>query len=282
MRTKAGVDLETGIRLIFPPLDLAVADAKAFAAEMQKAGAGLYSEVRVKTALDTEATAAGLDRIVQGFPAGIAPRDTFVLFAAAHGYSKSGRFYLIPQDYQGGTDPEALKSRAIGQDRLQDWIANRIKAKKAIILLDTCEFGALTNGYALRASMRQPRRRPSGGCTKRPAGRADGGGRGPSRRWKRDELGHGVFTAALIEALHKGDSNGNGVIEISELAAYVEDRVPFLAAHIGELAAAKGAKKVANAKSAARAVTMRGFTGLTQSAHFGSTGEDFALVSRLP
>ena len=57
-----------------------------------------------------------------------------------------------------------------------------------------------------------------------------------------DELGHGVLTAALIEALHKGDANGNGRIEISELAAYVAKRVPELAEHIGELAAKKGVR----------------------------------------
>ena len=43
---------------------------------------------------------------------------------------------MIPQDYQGGPNPATLKTRAIGQERLQDWIANRIKAKKAMILLD--------------------------------------------------------------------------------------------------------------------------------------------------
>ena len=36
--------------LAFPPLNLAVADAKAFGAELEKAGAGLYSEVRVTSA----------------------------------------------------------------------------------------------------------------------------------------------------------------------------------------------------------------------------------------
>ncbi len=98
-----------------------------------------------------------------------------------------------------------------------------------------------------------------------------------------DGLGHGVFTAALIEALHKGDSDGNGVIEISELATYVEDRVPVLAAHIDDLATQKGIRKGAKAKGAARAaVAMRGFIDDKQSAHFGSTGEDFAVVSRLP
>jgi hypothetical protein len=69
----------------FSQLGLAVGDAKSFAAEMQKAAAGLYGEVRVRTALDAEATSAGLDKIVEEFAAGIGPRDTFVLYAAAHG-----------------------------------------------------------------------------------------------------------------------------------------------------------------------------------------------------
>ena len=88
------------------------------------------------------------DQLVEQISTEISPRDTFVLYAAAHGYSKDGRFYLVPQDYQGGADPEALVHRAIGQDRLQVWIANRIKAKKALILLDTCQSGALIGGYA--------------------------------------------------------------------------------------------------------------------------------------
>jgi hypothetical protein len=132
---------------LFPKLDLAVGDARTLAAELKKAGLGLYSDVRVRTVLDEEATAANLDGIVREFAAGIHPRDTFVLFAAAHGSSHEDRFYLIPQDYQGGPNPEALKRRAIDQLKLQDWIANRIKAKKALILFDTCESGALTSGY---------------------------------------------------------------------------------------------------------------------------------------
>ncbi len=110
----------------FPPLEQSVSDAKALAAELKKAAAGVYSEVRIRTALDAEATPANLDRIVQEIGAGISPRDTFVFFAAAHGYSLDGRYYLIPQNYQGGGDPKALASKAIGQEQLQDWIANRI------------------------------------------------------------------------------------------------------------------------------------------------------------
>jgi uncharacterized caspase-like protein len=127
---------------------LTVADAQSFAAEMKRASEGFYSEMRVRTALDQQATLAGLDRIIDEMSGEIGPRDTFVLFAAEHGYTHNGRYYLIPQDYQGELDPDALAARAIGQEHLQDWIANRIKAKKATILLDTCESGALTNSYA--------------------------------------------------------------------------------------------------------------------------------------
>ena len=44
--------------------------------------------------------------------------------------------------------------------------------------------------------------------------------------------GHGVFTYALMEALHKGDTNGNGKIEVTELAAHIEKRVPELFAEL--------------------------------------------------
>lgn len=51
-------------------------------------------------------------------PPGSKTRDSFILFAAAHGDAENGRFYLIPQDYQSGP-PGTLKQRAIGQDDLQ-------------------------------------------------------------------------------------------------------------------------------------------------------------------
>jgi hypothetical protein len=85
--------------------------------------------------------------------------------------------------------------------------------------------------------------------------------------------GHGVFTYALMEALHKGDTNNNAMIELSELVAHTEKRVPEL---VAELDKSGGVVKGV-------AVTVaRGVGGARQSAHFGSTGEDFELATRLP
>jgi WD40 repeat protein len=253
--------------VFFPPLSLAVADAKALAAEMQKAGAGMYSEVRVTEALDADATAAGLEQAIARVATGIAARDTFILFAAAHGISAGGRFYLIPQDYQGGDNPDSLARLAIGQDRLQDWVANRIKAKKVLILLDTCESGALVSGYT-KSRTDSPASEAAVGRLHEATGRPVLTAAASGKPAFEGHNGHGVFTFAVMDALHKGDSNGNGIIELSELVSHVQELVPKLA---GKL----------NGRSVT-AVAARGFTDDEQSARFGSTGEDFAIARRLP
>ena len=273
---RGGIDPVNGELLLFPPLSGSVPDAKAFGAEMEKAGAGQYAEVRVTLALDGEATLATLEAAFNKLAREVGPRDTFVFYAAAHGFSTGGRYYMIPQDYQGGPDPDALKTRAIGQERIQDWIANRIKAKRALILLDTCESGALTGGYA-KSRTEGPASEAAIGrlheATGRPVLTAASGGKSAYEGYK----GHGVFTYALMEALHEADTNNNGKIEVSELAAHIEKRVPELFAELKQSGWV--------VKGLTVALLRRGEgeeEDMTQTAHFGSTGDDFAIVARLP
>jgi hypothetical protein len=42
----------------------------------------------------------------------------------------------------------------------------------------------------------------------------------------------GVFTWAVLDALRKGDRNGNGTIELSDLVAHVQSAVPAAAANV--------------------------------------------------
>ncbi len=248
----------------FPKLGLAVGDAKALAAELKIAGAALYSEVRVRTALDEEASAANLDVIVTEFGAAIHPRDTFVLFAAAHGYSNEGRFYLIPQDYQGGLNADALKARAVGQFALQDWIVNRIKARKALILLDTCESGALTSGY-LRSRVDGPASEAGVGRLHEATGRpvVTAAAQGQSALEFHD-IKHGIFTAALIDGLRNAHADQDGVIMLSSLVAHVQQLVP----------------KLLDPK-VRETMLKRGSAGEEQTVRFGSRGEDFAVARRM-
>lgn len=264
-------DAETGHIAQFEPLDLAVKDAKAITESLKKAVGDRYETVNVKLALDEEATRDNLDAIVAGMAVDVHRRDTFVLFAAGHGYSSDGKFYLIPQDYSGGPEKAALEARAIGQERLQDWLANRIKAKRAVILLDTCESGALIAGH-LRARAETAASEAGVGRLHEATGRSVLAAAALGQFAQEGLIAssgaqHGLFTYALLEALRDGDSNANGAIELSELVAHVQTRVP-------QLAADKGGTGRTIASSS---VTDPG----QQSARFGSRGEDFILVDRL-
>lgn len=251
----------------FPPLTLAAGDAVSFASEMKRAAQGFYSDITVTTLVDGEATAPGIENAVNRIAAGVEPRDTFVLYIAAHGYSVGGRFYLIPQDYDGGTNPQSLARKAVGQERLQDWIANKIHARKALILLDTCESGALTNGYA-HSRTDGPASDAALGrlheATGRPVLAAAAAGKPAFEGYR----GHGVFTWALIDSLYHGDTDADGNIALSELVAHVQNTVPRISAEM--------------AGTGRAAIIMRGGTDDDlQSAHFGAVGADFALVRRL-
>jgi hypothetical protein len=249
----------------FGPLGLAVKDARVFAASMKEAAAGLYDEVRVTLALDKDATRDNLHKLVDKIGTQVHSRDSFILFAAAHGKSENGRFYLIPQDYQSG--PGHLAHHAIGQDDLQDWLANRIKARKAIVLLDTCESGALIGGHTrsrIDAAVTEAGVGRLHEATGRPVLTAAAADQEAAEGW----IGatgerHGYFTWAVLDALRHGDTNGNGLIELSELVAHVQDAVP-------KIAAKKGLRGLATISAAE-----------TQSARFGSRGEDFVVARRL-
>ncbi len=122
----------------------------------------------------------------------------------------------------------ALATRAVTQDRLQDWIANRIKAKRVVILLDTCESGALIGGHT---APRVGVSRAEAGvgrlheATGRPVLTAAAAGKVAVEGYK----GHGVFSYALLDALTNGDTNQNGVLELSELASHVQVLTPKIA-----------------------------------------------------
>jgi WD40 repeat protein len=252
---------------LFPPLTLAAGDARSFATEMQRAAQDYYRDVKVTSLVDTDATPTKIEHAIDEIAAGMDPRDTFILYVAAHGYSLDGRFYLIPQDYDGGTNPDALAKNAIGQQRLQDWIANKIHARKALILLDTCESGALTNGYA-HSRTDGPASDAALGrlheATGRPVLAAAAAGKPAFEGYK----GHGVFTWALIDALYHGDANADGLISLSELVGHVQDTVPRISAELSGTGRA--------------AVVVRGnVEDDRQSAHFGATGGDFTLARKL-
>jgi hypothetical protein len=75
---------------------------------------------------------------------------------------------------------------------------------------------------------------------------------------------HGIFTWAIFDALRKGDFNGNGLIELSELVGHVQTLVPKLAQEMGGFARTTGSMSVSASER--------------QTARFGSSGGDFVIA----
>jgi WD40 repeat protein len=202
-------------------LAYAVPDATALAEGFRNAGTGLYAGVEVIKVLDADVTIANLDRVFSDLGGKVQPRDVFAFFLAGHGKTKNGRYYFLPRDFRY-EDETSIEKEGMGQDKFQAWFAE-IPARKSLLLYDTCESGSLTGNTRgsdiderLGALNRMAR---ATGRTFLTATTDDA----PALEGYH---GHGVFTYALLDALDHADVNKNGLIEVSELADYIDQKVP--------------------------------------------------------
>jgi hypothetical protein len=203
-------------------LSYAVPDATAIAGAFRKAGAGLYTAVDVTTVLDADVTIANLDKVFTELGKKAQPRDVFVFFLAGHGKTKNGRYYFLPRDFRY-EDEDSIEKAGMGQDKFQAWFAE-IPARKSILLYDTCESGSLTGNNA-RGSDIDERLGALNRMT-RATGRTFLTATTDDAPALEGYHGHGVFTYAILDALDHGDANKDGLIEVSELADYIDQKVP--------------------------------------------------------
>lgn len=102
-----------------------------------------------------------------------------------------------------------------------------IKAQKQLMLLDTCQSGGLVDSYAMRGAAEEKAIAQLSSTTGTTVIASTG-----TKQYASEltELGHGIFTYALLQALDKGAGDGNkdGRITVKELEAYVNDAVPEL------------------------------------------------------
>jgi WD40 repeat protein len=204
-------------------LAFAVADARALGEVLQKAGENLYERVYVTTALDADGTAANLDRTFTELGRKVRPQDVFVFFMSGHGKTVDGRFYFIPQDFRY-TGEDSIVTKGIGQDQLQQWLA-RIPARKSVLLFDACESGSLTLDEPSRRGMEEM---TAIDRLTRAMGRTTLTATTDDKPAAEGMKGHGVFTYALLLALREAQADNEGLIEVAELASYVDRKVPEL------------------------------------------------------
>jgi len=217
-----------------PRLRYAVSDAEAVY-EVLTGPAGFKKENVLLLTDDTERkpTLRNLKYALGTFLARSARKDdTVVIFFAGHGAPEIDQRglerdglakYLVPSD----ADPDDLFSTALPMDDLQT-IFGRIESERVVAFLDACYSGAA--GGRTFAS----RRTRAGHVDDlflerltRSKGRAILTAARPAElSVELPELGHGIFTYYLVQALRgAGDLNRDGIVSLQELYEYLEQQV---------------------------------------------------------
>jgi WD40 repeat protein len=204
-------------------LSFAVSDANSIGNGLKQAGQKLYEKVELTTMLDANVTSTNLDKLFEEISRRIRPQDVFVFFMSGHGKTVDGRFYFIPQDFRYSGE-DSIVTNGIGQDQLQRWFA-KISAQKSVLLFDTCESGALIGE---RIATRGMEDKTAIDLMTRAMGRTVLTATTDDKPAAEGYRGHGVFTYTLLAALQDGDSNGDGLIDVLELANFVDRQVPLL------------------------------------------------------
>lgn len=207
-----------------PGMDLlfAAKDARDFAAAYRAQEGRLFSKVTAKTLTDA---GAGRGEIMDGLDwlsKEVTQRDWAIVFVSGHGVTDNlNQYYFAPHDI----NPERLRATGVVWSDFRTTLANL--PGKVFLVLDTCH----------SAGAAQERARGSDAYTDvlRDAATDEAGlitfaSCMPREISLEDEQwSNGAFTKALVEALGgKADASGDRVVSLSELDAYVAERVKAL------------------------------------------------------
>lgn len=157
------------------------------------------------------------------------PEDVVVVYYAGHGVMSEEeipRFYLalhgVTQLYGDST---TLSKEGISQEELRQ-ISYQIKARKQVFVLDACQSGGMVEALVSRGAAEERAiaqlSRSTGTFWLVASGSEQFAG-------EIKQLGHGIFTYAILEGIQGKGDNGDKKITIQELGAYLNDRVPELA-----------------------------------------------------
>lgn len=205
---------------LFPALNYSVSDAEKLLTTIDAHGGDIYSSRTLIPLSNQQASAEKIEKQFLTLSKQIKPSDVFVLYMAGHGAAVDGKFHFFPWQEQYTGEIEGTLTAAIDQQKLQ-YLMSQIPALKSAVVLDACYSGSFlsiddqnlkTDGANARIS--------------RALGRAVLSATSENQEAIEGFRGMGVFTYALTKGLAgRAEANNDGVISISELAAYSRKEV---------------------------------------------------------
>jgi WD40 repeat protein len=211
-----------------------------------------FDDVHVHTLLQDQVTPAAIAALSREL-AGARPQDTVVVFVSGHGVHELDadglpRFYYMTHQ----ADPDDLTGTAASYDLIEG-LLDGIRARRKVLLLDTCESGEAeaggggpaarldgmtARGFSVRARDAAP---PAPAWVTSPDGFIDrdlrqrtgavvvSSSRGDESSYESTRHRNGVFTQAIIEAMTDTRLTP-GALDLRALERHVKARVPTLTA----------------------------------------------------
>ncbi len=230
-------------------LNYASADAQGFVDLIRDHSEELFDHVEIITRYDEDATKENILGELEELSKKIRPQDVLFFFYAGHGSMIDNDFYFIPTENTKLYSGEKLAKTGIYAGELQEKLKS-IAALKQVMIIDACQSGGGVELLAQRGATEEK----ALAQLSRSAGihvLAAAGSEQFATEFK--ELGHGLFTYVLLEAL-SGKADGapkDGKVTIYELKSYLDDQVPEFS---------------------------RKYKGKMQFPHTFSRGQDFPIV----
>lgn len=200
-------------------LNFAVADASGLKSIFSKNWKGLFSKIDITEIYDKDGTKENIKRHLEELKA--TERDVVLIFFAGHGTTTRNEWYFISHDVIYPERESNLKEKGISSKDLVQMILNIRSLKKAVII-DSCKSGGLLDAITRNIENRKAITRLA---------RSTGTHVIASSTNKQlvselSQLGHGVFTYALLKGL-KGEAAGlDGIVTVRELIVYIEQILP--------------------------------------------------------
>ncbi len=217
-------------------LNFAVSDAKKVfqtfskSALVKKQSVVKNSKIRLLM-LNKQASKKGILNMLEKTGRESNKNDWVVLFMAGHGVVENNQWYFLPQEATSSQDMTKVA---------QDWLSSKelmekfiaIPSQKIVLIIDACQSGAATldfNDFHQRRALR--------GLSKETGIHIITATRADQDAPEFSELGHGLFTYTLLQAMKKnryGYFNADlfpkdGQLTVKELQDYVLKIVPVLA-----------------------------------------------------
>jgi len=205
-------------------LNYAKNDAESFVELIKKKSNVLFDKVETHELYDEEATRTNIMGVLDLLSNKINPGDVFYFYYAGHGSMVDEQFYFVPTNNTRLYSKDKLVKDGISAEQLRDKF-QKISALKQLVIIDACQSGGSAELLAERGSMEEK----AMAQLSRSAGIHVLSAAGSEQfATEFDELGHGVFTYALLEALD-GKADGapkDGTVTIYELKGYIDSLVP--------------------------------------------------------